>query len=100
MTMPETPENQTSGMAPEPGTPPDHKDLGPVFQELCEIIAKLRSPSGCPWDREQTLDSLKSNLIEETYEVIDAIEGGDRAIDGCEQVLVANRSEGGLVTGL
>ena len=77
MTMPETPENQTSGMAPEPGTPPDHKDLGPVFQELCEIIAKLRSPSGCPWDREQTLESIKPYTLEETYELLDAIDSGD-----------------------
>jgi tetrapyrrole methylase family protein/MazG family protein len=36
----------------------------------------LRGPNGCPWDREQTLDSLKSDLIEEAYEVIDAIESG------------------------
>ncbi|MCC7300299.1 MAG: nucleoside triphosphate pyrophosphohydrolase [Verrucomicrobia bacterium] len=49
------------------------------IDRLLEIMRKLRAPDGCPWDREQTLDSLKSNLIEETYEVIDAIEGGDRA---------------------
>ena len=48
-------------------------------ERLLGIMRKLRAPDGCPWDREQTLDSLKSNLIEETYEVIDAIEGGDRA---------------------
>lgn len=49
------------------------------IERLLEIMRRLRGPDGCPWDREQTLDSLKSNLIEETYEVIDAIEGGDRA---------------------
>ncbi|MCU0857492.1 MAG: nucleoside triphosphate pyrophosphohydrolase [Pontiellaceae bacterium] len=48
------------------------------IERLLEIMRKLRGPGGCPWDREQTLDSLKSSLIEETYEVIDAIEGGDR----------------------
>ena len=48
-------------------------------ERLLGIMRKLRGPDGCPWDREQTLDSLKSNLIEETYEVIDAIESGDRA---------------------
>ena len=49
------------------------------IDRLLDIMRKLRAPGGCPWDREQTLDSLKSNLIEETYEVIDAIESGDRA---------------------
>jgi tetrapyrrole methylase family protein/MazG family protein len=49
------------------------------IDRLLDIMRKLREPGGCPWDREQTLDSLKSNLIEETYEVIDAIESGDRA---------------------
>jgi len=44
------------------------------IERLVEIVAKLRAPDGCPWDREQTHDSLKSGLIEETYEVIDAIE--------------------------
>ena len=48
------------------------------IDRLLGIMRKLRGPDGCPWDREQTLDSLKSNLIEETYEVIDAIESGDR----------------------
>jgi len=49
------------------------------IDRLLEIMRRLRGPGGCPWDREQTLDSLKSNLIEETYEVIDAVESGDRA---------------------
>lgn len=47
------------------------------FSKLREIIAILRSPDGCPWDKEQTHESLKKYLIEETYEVIDAIDGGD-----------------------
>lgn len=47
------------------------------FSELREIIAILRSPEGCPWDKEQTHESLKKYLIEETYEVIDAIDTGD-----------------------
>ena len=76
MSMPDMPENP-SGIAPEPGTPPDPKDLGPVFQEFCETIAKLRSPSGCPWDREQTLESIKPYTLEETYELLDAIDSGD-----------------------
>jgi MazG family protein len=49
-----------------------------AVDRLLDIMRQLRAPDGCPWDREQTLDSLKSNLVEETYEVIDAIESGDR----------------------
>jgi tetrapyrrole methylase family protein/MazG family protein len=45
-----------------------------LFKELVEIIAKLRSEDGCPWDREQTHDTLKPALIEEAYEVMDAID--------------------------
>ena len=40
---------------------------------------RLRSPGGCPWDAEQTHDSLRQYLVEETYELLDAIEEGDRA---------------------
>ncbi len=47
------------------------------FSKLREIIATLRGPSGCPWDKEQTHESLKKYLIEETYETIDAINQGD-----------------------
>ena len=47
------------------------------FWKLREIIDKLRSPEGCPWDREQTHESLKKYLLEESYELIDAINEGD-----------------------
>jgi len=47
------------------------------FEKLVEIMAKLRGPDGCPWDREQDHKSLKPYLIEEAYEVIEAIESGD-----------------------
>ena len=47
------------------------------FDTLVDIIAKLRSPDGCPWDREQTHFSIKGNLLEETYEVVEAIDEGD-----------------------
>jgi tetrapyrrole methylase family protein/MazG family protein len=47
------------------------------FSKLREIVAVLRGPEGCPWDKEQTHESLKKYLIEETYEVIDAIDMGD-----------------------
>jgi len=47
-----------------------------LFSELVEIIAKLRGENGCPWDRKQTHDTLKPQLIEEAYEVVDAIDEG------------------------
>lgn len=48
-----------------------------TMSELLAIMAKLRGPSGCPWDREQTEHTLKSYLLEEAYEAIEAIEGGN-----------------------
>lgn len=47
------------------------------FQKLCEIVAKLRAPGGCPWDREQTNESLLPGLIEEAYEVAGAVRARD-----------------------
>ncbi len=47
------------------------------FQRLVEIMARLRGPDGCPWDREQTLETLRAYAVEETYEVLDAIERKD-----------------------
>src|SRR5438105_11889988 len=49
------------------------------FSKLCEIVAKLRAPSGCPWDREQTHESLLPQLIEEAYEVAGAVRTKDDA---------------------
>jgi nucleoside triphosphate diphosphatase len=54
-------------MTPDPTT-------GDKFQRLVDIMARLRAPGGCPWDREQTFDSIKRHTLEETYEVFDAIE--------------------------
>jgi MazG family protein len=50
---------------------------GSRFERLLEIMARLRGPGGCPWDREQTPSSLKPFLIEEAYEVVEAIDRGD-----------------------
>ncbi len=47
------------------------------LEELIAVIAKLRSPQGCPWDREQTHASLRPNMIEEAYEAVDAIDDND-----------------------
>ena len=49
------------------------------LKELIEVIAKLRAPDGCPWDREQTHKSLRPNMLEEAYEAVDAIDSGDMA---------------------
>jgi len=55
------------------------EELG-TFQTLVDIVARLRAPGGCPWDREQTHESLKRHLLEESYEVIEAIDQGNPAV--------------------
>jgi tetrapyrrole methylase family protein/MazG family protein/ATP diphosphatase len=50
---------------------------GREFQKLVDVMARLRSPDGCPWDGEQTIESLRGFVLEETYEVLDAIDRGD-----------------------
>ncbi len=50
---------------------------GDAFEKLVEIMAALRAEKGCPWDKEQTRESLKPFLVEETYEVLDALDEGD-----------------------
>jgi tetrapyrrole methylase family protein/MazG family protein len=51
-----------------------------TFNDLVEIMKYLRAPDGCPWDRVQTHESIRSNLIEETYEVIEAIDNKDNEL--------------------
>jgi nucleoside triphosphate diphosphatase len=53
------------------------KRIGKAFESLVALQARLRAPNGCPWDREQTHESLRTYLVEETYEVLDALDGGD-----------------------
>jgi tetrapyrrole methylase family protein / MazG family protein len=53
------------------------KRIGKAFEALVALQARLRAPNGCPWDREQTHDSLRTYLVEETYEVLDALDSGD-----------------------
>ena len=53
------------------------KAAGAWFAKLVALQARLRGPGGCPWDREQTHESLRKFLIEETYEVLDAMDSGD-----------------------
>ena len=52
---------------------------------LCEVIAKLRSPDGCPWDRQQTLSTIKPYTLEETYELLEAIDSDDN-VAICEEL--------------
>jgi uncharacterized protein YabN with tetrapyrrole methylase and pyrophosphatase domain len=53
------------------------KKKSPAINELVKVMARLRSPNGCPWDREQNHKSLRWHAVEEVYELIDAIEAGD-----------------------
>ena len=50
----------------------------PALDELISTVHLLRAPGGCPWDAKQSHDSLRQYLVEETYELLDAIEQGDR----------------------
>src|SRR5687768_5503049 len=52
---------------------------GTSFESFAEIVAHLRAPNGCPWDREQTHETLRKHLLEESYEAISAIDSGDFA---------------------
>jgi MazG family protein len=61
---------------PHPASPAP-KQPGQLFEDLVALQARLRAPGGCPWDREQTHHTLKTFLIEEAYEVLDALEQGD-----------------------
>ncbi len=58
---------------------PERNPSGPgeAFEALVEVMRRLRAPDGCPWDREQTLETLRTYVIEEAYEVVQAIEEGD-----------------------
>jgi MazG family protein len=58
---------------------------GASLTRLVEIMDRLLAPDGCPWDREQTLETLRPFLVEETYEVLDAMSRGDAA-DHCEEL--------------
>src|SRR5437763_7926723 len=61
---------------PVPTTEPK-LSAGAAFARLVEIMNRLRAPGGCPWNREQNFDTIKPYLLEETYEVMDAIDARD-----------------------
>ncbi|HEY1255455.1 MAG TPA: nucleoside triphosphate pyrophosphohydrolase [Terracidiphilus sp.] len=74
--METTPEDPSA----EPAAPPitaDPAQAAALFAESVKIMARLRAPDGCPWDREQNFDSIRKYTLEETYEVFDAIERRD-----------------------
>lgn len=70
--------------AMDPEHPP-RPPAGASLTRLVEIMDRLLGPGGCPWDREQTLDTLRPFLVEETYEVLDALARGDVA-GHCEEL--------------
>jgi tetrapyrrole methylase family protein/MazG family protein len=55
------------------------RPFSPGTAAIFEVVARLRAPGGCPWDREQTHESLRPYLLEETYELLEAIDSGDDA---------------------
>jgi len=65
-----------SAVAAQP-TAGGKRSAGELFEALVALQARLRAPNGCPWDREQTHESLRTYLVEETYEVLDALDSGD-----------------------
>ncbi len=67
------------------GTPPEFDSLLPEFRRLCEVVARLRAPDGCPWDRQQTMKTIKPYTLEETYELLEAIDADDNGAI-CEEL--------------
>ena len=65
-------------MSTDHASPISEERIG-EFQSLIDIVARLRAPGGCPWDAEQTHESLKRNLLEECYETLEAIDDGSPA---------------------
>ncbi len=67
------------------GQAPDWNLLGPELKRLVETIARLRAPGGCPWDRAQTMATIKPYTLEETYELLEAIDSDDNT-EICEEL--------------
>ena len=57
----------------------EERPFSPGVNAIFDVVARLREPDGCPWDREQTHESLRPYLLEETYELLEAIDSGDDA---------------------
>jgi MazG family protein len=67
----------SAAAAQDQGKTGGKRSAGQLFEALVALQARLRAPNGCPWDREQTHESLRTYLVEETYEVLDALDSGD-----------------------
>ncbi|MBN2032626.1 MAG: nucleoside triphosphate pyrophosphohydrolase [Deltaproteobacteria bacterium] len=63
----------------------DKNELAKSFLELCDLVSRLRGPGGCPWDAKQTEETIKTYLLEEAYEVVDAVDQGDQE-DLCHEL--------------
>lgn len=77
-------ENQSLDHVSVP-VPPEGATTGEKFERLVKIIAALRGPNGCPWDKSQTHQSIGRNVVEESYEALQAIEDNDLT-DMCEEL--------------
>jgi MazG family protein len=73
------PRESTSKEIPTAATATDAARAARLFEQSVAIMARLRAPDGCPWDREQSFDTIRKYTLEETYEVFDAIERRDWA---------------------
>src|SRR5271166_3562514 len=71
------PPERSAAQAPTPQIASDPARAAALFEQSVAIMARLRAPDGCPWDREQSFDSIRKYTLEETYEVFDAIERRD-----------------------
>jgi XTP/dITP diphosphohydrolase/ATP diphosphatase len=71
------PPESSSAKDPTPQTTTDPARAAALFEQAVAIMARLRAPGGCPWDREQSFDSIRKFTLEEAYEVFDAIERRD-----------------------
>jgi len=75
--MPPAKKNVRARKHPRAAAPRKHREAGRWFERLVGLQARLRAPNGCPWDVEQTHETLRTYLIEEAYEVLEALESGD-----------------------
>lgn len=66
-------------MTSEDAIRPAAADFEPTFDGLLALVDRLRGPDGCPWDRKQTRESFRDQFLEEAYELIEALDGGDPA---------------------
>jgi len=79
MSKPPPPQRRRARIPAKAGSAAPGLSAGREFQRLVDLMARLRAPDGCPWDREQTIESLRGFVLEETYEVLDAIDRADHA---------------------